>query len=166
MGAAAKEIVRTVLESAGYTVYPFGYESTFSTMKHRLNDRRFEGDVAHRIRSMPDFLVADDEERPQFVEVKFRGQGERVGLKNFEIWRYKQYWPETVLVLLSPFGDRFFAQHVKSLKLIGDTYQETWFEYTDFAAISSVFPRTKGKLEPFLVGIDKLARLWKEEVKE
>ena len=97
---------------------------------------------------------ADDEERPQFVEVKFRGQGERVGLKNFEIWRYKQYWPETVLVLLSPFGDRFFAQHVKSLKLIGDTYQETWFEYTDFAAISSVFPRTKGKLEPFLVGID------------
>ncbi len=163
VGAAAKEIVRTVLESSGYTVYPFGYESTFSTMKHRLKDKRFESDVAQRIRSMPDFLVSDDEEIPKLVEVKFRGQGYKIGLKNFEIWRYNKFWTETVLVLLSPFGDRFFAQYVKSLKLEGDTDKETWFEYTDFAALSSVFPRTKGKLEPFHIGIDKLARLWKEE---
>ena len=163
VGAAAKEIVRTVLDSSGYSVHPFGYESTFSTMKHRLKDKRFQDDVAQRIRSMPDFLVSDEEESPKLVEVKFRGQGHKIGLKNFEIWRYNKYWAETVLVVLSPFGDRFFAQYVKNLKLEGDTYKDTWFEYTAFAALSSVFPRTKGRLESFHVGIDKLARFWKEE---
>jgi hypothetical protein len=167
VGAAAKEIVRSLLESCGYEVYPFGYESTFSTLKRQLRDKRLEkSDLAQRIRSMPDFFVTDEEGLLQLVEVKFRkGQSrpDTFSLGNWEVGRYKRYWPESLLVLLSPFGDRFFAQYVKSLKLGSDSFDKTWFQYTDFSSISSIFPRTTGKLEPFHVGIDKLAGLWKEE---
>ncbi len=168
VGAAAKEILWSLLDSCDYAVYPFGYESTFSAMKRGLreNERLKDNEIAHRIRSMPDFLVADKEESPQLVEVKFRkGQGRpnKFELKNWEIMRYQKFWPETVLVVLSPFGDRFFAQYVKNLKLEGNSYRNTLFDYTDFSSISSVFPRTTGRLEPFRVGIDRLAGLWKEE---
>ncbi len=71
VGAAAKEILWSLLEYCGYTVYPFGYESTFATVKRHLREKRFErNDLAQRIRSMPDFLVAGDEEPPQLVEVQ------------------------------------------------------------------------------------------------
>lgn len=171
VGAAAKEILRSLLESCGYTVYPFGYESTFSAVKQRLRQKRLEkNNLAQRIRSMPDFLVTHDQELPQLVEVKFRKIWETQGrpnisFGNWEIGRYKQYWPESVVVLLSPFGDRFFAQYVKSLDLQGDSYGRTLFEYTDFSSLSSIFPLTTGKLGPFHIGIDKLAWFWKEEKK-
>ena len=171
VGAAAKEILWSLLESCGYTVYPFGYESTFAAVKRHLRDKRLEkNDLANRIRSMPDFIVADDEELPQLVEVKFRKTWDAqsrpmIGFGNWEIGRYKQFWPESVLVLLSPFGDRFFAQYVKSLDLDGDSYGRTMFEYAAFSSISNIFQRTRGKLEHFQIGIDKLADLWKDEKK-
>ncbi len=171
VGAAAKEILWSLLEYCGYTVYPFGYESTFATVKRHLREKRFErNDLAQRIRSMPDFLVAGDEEPPQLVEVKFRKTWDAqtrpaIGFGNWEIGRYKQFWPESVLVLLSPFGDRFFAQYVKNLDIKGDSYGRTMFEYTDFSSISNIFQRTTGKLQPFHIGIDNLADLWKEEKK-
>ncbi len=115
---------------------------------------------------MPDFLVTHKEDAPQLVEVKFRkgvNRPNKFELSNWEVGRYQKYWPETVLVVLSPFSDRFFAQYVKNLQLEGNSYSKTWFEYTDFSSISSVFPGTTGKLEPFHVGIDKLAELWKKE---
>ena len=168
VGAAAKEILWSLLDSCDYSVYPFGYESTFSTLKRGLreNERLKDNDIAQRIRSMPDFLVHHEEELPQLVEVKFRkaqNRPNKIELSNWEIGRYQKFWPETVVVLLSPFGNRFFAQYVKNLELEGNSYGKTWFEYTDFGSISSVFPRTTGKLEPFHLGIDKLAWLWKKE---
>src|SRR5207245_10632921 len=82
--------------------------------------------------------------------------------RSSDLGRYHRFWPETVLVLLSPFGDRFFAQYVKNLELEGNSYDKTWFEYTNFSSISSVFPLTTGSLEPFHVGIYKLAGIWKQ----
>lgn len=74
MGAAAKEILWGLLDSCDYSVYPFGYESTFSTLKRGLreNERLKDNDIAQRVRSMPDFLVHHKDELPQPVEVKFR----------------------------------------------------------------------------------------------
>jgi len=168
VGAAAKEILWSLLDSCDYSVYPFGYESTFSTLKRGLreNERLRDNDIAQRIRSMPDFLVTHKDEAPQLVEVKFRKgviDPNKFKLSNWEVGRYQKFWSDTVLVVLSPFGDRFFAQYVKNLKLEGNSYANTWFEYTVFSSISSVFPRTTGKLESFHVGIDKLAGLWKKE---
>jgi len=169
-GAAAKEILRSLLESAEYDVYPFGYESTLSVLKRRFGDRSLNEDpVSQRIRSMPDFLVADRErkEPPQLIEVKFRRvQGNatpRIVLRNWDLTRYTKHWPETVLVLISPFRDHFFAQHVKNLQPEGDSFGTTGFEYTKFSMISNFFSRTRGRLEPFYGGIDRLAGLWKEE---
>src|SRR3989442_4110462 len=116
VGAAAKEILWSLLESCDYSVYPFGYESTFSSIRQRLREKRLENnDLAQRIRSMPDFLVTDSAEQPQLVEVKFRKTWEvqnrpLISFGNWEIGRYKKFWPESILVLLSPFGDRFFGQ--------------------------------------------------------
>jgi hypothetical protein len=42
VGAAAKEILRSLLDSCDYSVYPFGYESTFSTLKRWLRDNDLE----------------------------------------------------------------------------------------------------------------------------
>ena len=168
VGAAAKEMLWSLLESCHYAVYPFGYESTFSTLKRGLreNERLNENDIAQRIRSMPDFLVTHKDEPPQLVEVKFRkgmNHPNKFQLGNWEVGRYQKYWPETVLVVLSPFSDHFFAQYVKKLQLDGNSYGRTWFEYTNFSSISSVFPGTTGRLEPFHLGIDKLAELWRKE---
>jgi len=97
-GAAAKEILRSLLESAEYEVYPFGYESTLSVLKRRFGDRSLNEDpVSQRIRSMPDFLVADSEgkEPPQLIEVKFRRVHEnptaRIVLKNWDLVRYAKH---------------------------------------------------------------------------
>jgi hypothetical protein len=168
VGAAAKEILWSLLDSCDYSVYPFGYESTFSTLKRGLreNERLRDNDIAQRIRSMPDFLVTHKDEVPQLVEVKFRKgviDPNKFKLSNWEVGRYQKFWSDTVLVVLSPFGDRFFAQFVKNLNLEGNSYANTWFDYTDFSSISSVFPRTTGRLESFHIGIDKLAGLWKKE---
>src|SRR2546426_3423708 len=73
VGAAAKEILWSLLESCDYSVYPFGYESTFSSIRQRLREKRLENnDLAQRIRSMPDFLVTDSAEQPQLVEINMR----------------------------------------------------------------------------------------------
>lgn len=168
-GAAAKEILRSLLEASEYDVYPFGYESSLSVLKRQFSDRNIEeSPVSQRIRSMPDFLVADKEgkESPQLVEVKFRKAQDhphQIVLKNWDLERYKKYWPESLLVLLSPFSDHFFAQYVKELKIEGNSYGQTWYAYTDFFSISNIFPRTTGKLVLYHQGIDKLAGLWKGE---
>ena len=171
-GAAAKEILRSLLESSGYDVYPFGYESTLSVLKRRFGDKRLEENrLSQRIRSMPDFLVVDPEntDPPQLVEIKFRKAQDhpsRIVLKNWDLVRYRKYWPESVLVLLSPYREHFFAQYVEKLEPDGNSYEKTWFEFTAFSSIQNFFSRTAGRLEPLLVGIDKLAGLWKEEETE
>ena len=73
VGAAAKEMVRSLLESCGYAVLPFGYENVLAGVRPQLGDRgRFgRSDLAERIRSMPDFLVLGEEDL-HLAEVKFR----------------------------------------------------------------------------------------------
>ena len=107
VGAAAKEIVRSLLESCGYLVYPFGYESTFSVLKRHLAEGRAgDSDQVRRVRSMHDFIVSDENEI-QLVEVKFRKvsthegrSGVRFG--NIELGKYKHFWPESIIALVSP----------------------------------------------------------------
>ena len=53
IGAAAKEILRSLLEASQYKVYPFGYESSLSSLKMHIWDSHFQdSNEVERVRSM------------------------------------------------------------------------------------------------------------------
>ena len=81
-------------------------------------------------------------------------------LKNKDLHRYRQYWAESVIALISPFGDRFFCQDVNSL--IPGSQEAKWFGFGEFQSLHVVYPETKDKLKAFGVAVDKLGSLWDE----
>lgn len=167
IGAAAKEMVRTLLESCEYAVLPFGYENVLAGVRPEVSDRgRFgRGDLVERIRSMPDLLVLGEKEL-HLTEVKFRagsvrGGYQRIRLSNWELARYQKYWPESVLTVVSPFRDGFHVQHVNQLTPRGDREGATEFSYDDFLPLESIFKQaTGGDFSAFSQGIENLATLW------
>jgi hypothetical protein len=60
IGAAAKEILRGLLEASDYTVYPFGYESSLSSLKMNISSNIPDSNAVQRIRSMPDYVVSSE----------------------------------------------------------------------------------------------------------
>ena len=166
IGAAAKEILRALLEASDYKVYPFGYESSLSSLKmHIFENHLPDSNAVQRVRSMPDYVISS-EKGLKLVEVKFRKKSEhggRVGvyLKNSDLNRYRQYWEESVIVLISPYGDRFFCQNVR--ELIPGSMEAKWFDYDSFLRLPDLYPATSDKLKAFGVAVDKLGSLWDEK---
>jgi hypothetical protein len=165
IGAAAKEILRALLEASGYRVYPFGYESSLSTLKmHVFESHLPDSNAVQRVRSMPDYVVSS-EKGLKLVEVKFRRKSEHeskagVYLKNSDLNRYRQYWEESVIALISPHGERFFYQSVR--ELIPGPLETKWFDYSSFQPLPDLYPSTSDKLKAFGVAVDKLGTLWDE----
>ena len=165
IGAAAKEILRGLLEASNYTVYPFGYESSLSSLKMNISNNIPDSNAVQRIRSMPDYVVSSDRGL-KLVEVKFRKISEHGGqpgvyLKNSDLNRYRKYWDESMIALISPYGDRFFCQEVR--ELIPGTMETKWFDYTSFQPLPQIYPATSDKLKAFGVAVDKLGSLWDEQ---
>ena len=73
-GNIFKDIVKLLLEKSGYAVYPYGYESTFSTIKASLTKGTKNSRTVRRIRSSPDLLVFDEQRRGSH---RFQEQGPR-----------------------------------------------------------------------------------------
>jgi hypothetical protein len=165
IGAAAKEILRSLLEASQYKVYPFGYESSLSSLKMHIWDRHFQdSNEVERVRSMPDYVVSS-EKGLKLVEVKFRKRSDREGrpgvlMKNSDLNRYRRYWAESVIALITPFGDRFFCQDVDNL--IPGSGETKWFDYNEFQSLHEVYAETRDKLKAFGVAVDKLGSLWEE----
>src|SRR2546430_3160191 len=167
VGAAAKEMVRSLLESCGYAVLPFGYENVLAGVRPQIGDRkRFgRGDLVEQIRSMPDFLVLGEEDL-HLAEVKFRAGSVRRGyqrilLNNWELARYQKYWPEAVLIVVSPFRDGFYAQRVSDLSPRGESTRTTEFSYDAFEPIDAIFKQTSGRdFTGFSQGIENLRSFW------
>ena len=114
---------------------------------------------------MPDYVVSSDKGL-KLVEVKFRKRSDRDGhpgvlMKNSDLNRYRRYWAESVIALISPFGDRFFCQDVNNL--IPGSQDTKWFDYNDFQSLREVYPETRDKLKAFAVAVDKLGSLWDEQ---
>ena len=165
IGAAAKEILRGLLEASNYTVYPFGYESSLSLLKMKISSNIPDSNAVQRIRSMPDYVVSS-EKGLKLVEVKFRKISEHGGqpgvyLKNSDLNRYRKYWDESMFALISPYGDRFFCQEVR--ELIPGTMETKWFDYASFQPLPQIYPATSDKLKAFGVAVDKLGSLWDEQ---
>ena len=73
-GAKIKELLKLLLEKSGYTIYPYGYETTFSDVRKKLNLNSSKNSrTARRIKSSPDLLVYDNDTNDvSLVEVKMR----------------------------------------------------------------------------------------------
>ena len=165
IGAAAKEILRGLLEASNYTVYPFGYESSLSSLKMKISSNIPDSNAVQRIRSMPDYVVSS-EKGLKLVEVKFRKISEHGGhhgvhMKNSDLNRYRKYWDESIIALISPYGDRFYCQEVR--ELIPGTMETKWFDYASFQRLPQMYPATSDKLKAFGVAVDKLGSLWDEQ---
>lgn len=64
VGSFFKNIAATLFNNAGYEVFPFGYESFLAGLKRPLSYVQFQqNSTAERIRSTPDLVVLDKDNR-------------------------------------------------------------------------------------------------------
>ena len=137
-GGAAKEVVKVLLEKSGYLVYPYGYECTFSGVRNKLQRNSKNSRTVRRIKSSPDILVYDDLNNDvMLVEIKMR-TGEKPWIKSKQTEAYKEFWNDSILVLVTPRENGFYAQRVNELEL-KDEYNPT----VDFLKFEEVFLRVK-----------------------
>ena len=137
-GSAAKEVVKVLLEKSGYLVYPFGYECTFSDIRKKLQKNAKNSRTVRRIKSSPDILVYDDLNNDvMLVEIKMR-TGERALIKQKQMEAYKEFWNDSILVLVTPIENGFYAQRVNELEL-----KEEYNPRVDFLKLEEVFLRVK-----------------------
>ena len=138
-----KDIIVLLLDKCGYEVYPYGYESFFPNLKRRLYSIE-QQDTAERIRSTPDLLVKfPDEQRVELVEVKARSASGKWGVEIREVERYRKFWPESILVLVIPSGNYFYAENVSKLA------SKNSYAPEDFRAFEEIFPLAEGLPEDF-----------------
>jgi len=150
-GDIAKALVRTLFETAGYSVFPFGYESYFTHIKDLVRIKRVnKTETTSQLEAMPDFVVLDenfDKVDIELVEVKFRSRKpHNVGIDTWIIERYQKYWPDSTLVFVLPKGDDvFYAKKVGEIKLgpVGGVTDVgiTDIEVTEGDKIEFLFPR-------------------------
>lgn len=75
---------------------------------------------------MPDLMVYDEEKHEtSFVEVKFRktDSPERVKLTSKELRSYRQYWNDSILVVVIPVEHNFYAQKVSQVDVDEHAHQ-------------------------------------------
>lgn len=136
-GNELKEIVRLMLEKSGYVVHPYGYESTLSSIKSKLKNAKNSRTVS-RIRSSPDLLVYDEKKNDwMLVEVKMRNSSiPRIKPKVME--RLKEFWNDSILVLVVPHDNVFYAEKVSEIET-----QPTYYRLADFDKFQDVFTQVR-----------------------
>ena len=137
-GSIFKDIVKLLLEKSGYTVYPYGYESTFSHVRSKLTKNTRNSRTVRRIRSSPDMLVFDEQRDDlMLVEVKMRSHTPPK-IKPRLIENYKEFWDDSILVLVVPKGNVFYAQKIRELET-----RKTYYRLVDFEKLQDIFTRIR-----------------------
>ncbi len=115
-GNAYKDLIKLMLQKSGYAVYPYGYESNFSDVKSKLTQESRNSKTVRRIRSSPDLLVYDDQKNDlMLVEVKMRGNSPP-NIKPQLIENIKDFWSDSILVVVVPDGNVFYAQKNRRIR--------------------------------------------------
>lgn len=122
-GNQMKELVKVLLEKSGYLVLPYGYESTLSGLISQLGvEYTKKSRTVRRIKSSPDLLVFSSKRKDlMLVEVKMRKAPaeENVLLYANRMANYKEFWNDSILVIVVPCGSVFYAQTVGELEVKG-----------------------------------------------
>jgi len=71
-GRIAEGLVEELLKQCGNKVYRFGYETILQNLTQIDKSFDRESEIGRKIRSIPDFIVINEQGRPFFIEVKFR----------------------------------------------------------------------------------------------
>ena len=141
-GNQMKDVVKVLLEKSGYLVLPYGYESTLSGIRRRLGEKgTTKSRAVRRIRASPDLLVYDDKRHDlMLVEVKMRNAKEetRILIYASRMENYKEFWNDSIIVVVIPCGYIFYAQRVDELE-IKEEYDAT----RDFEKFEDIFTRVK-----------------------
>jgi hypothetical protein len=141
-GNQIKELVKVLLEKSGYLVLPYGYESTLSGLISHLGVKDTKKSrTVRRIKSSPDLLVFNGKRKDlMLVEVKMRKAPEekRILLYANRMADYKEFWNDSVLVIVVPCGNVFYAQTVGELEI-----KEEYNALLDFERFESIFPEVK-----------------------
>jgi hypothetical protein len=129
------ELVKTLFEKSGYLVVPYGYEKQLISVKRELS-KTSDTETWRKIRSSPDLLVLNkDTKELKLVEVKMSSYPyprlNRVQLEN-----YKEFWDDTILVMVLPFDNMFYSKRIHDLGA-KDDYNPN----TDFVKIQDMFPK-------------------------
>jgi hypothetical protein len=137
-GNTYKDMVKVMLQKSGYTVYPYGYESTFSDVKSKLTKDTRNSNTVRRIRSSPDLLVYDEQKNDlMLVEVKMRTYAPpRIKPRLIEI--LKEFWNDSILVLIVPEGNVFYAQKISELET-----RQVYYRIADFEKFQDIFIRVR-----------------------
>ncbi|MGD0202744.1 MAG: hypothetical protein ABSC20_02410 [Candidatus Bathyarchaeia archaeon] len=138
-GETTKGLIKVLLQKSGYSVYPYGYESTLADIRDKLFSKETKNSpTMRRIRSSPDLLVYDDEKRDlMLVEVKMRNS-ETPYIEQRKMNIYKEFWSDSILVLVVPLDHVFYAQRVCDLEC-----KEKYNPNSDFLKIEEIFLRIK-----------------------
>jgi hypothetical protein len=137
-GNAYKDMVKVMLQKSGYTVYPYGYESTLSDVRLKLTKNTRSSKTVRRIRSSPDLLVYDDQKDDlMLVEVKMRTYSPP-RIKPRLIENYKEFWNDSILVVVVPEGNVFYAQKINELEI-----RQVYYRLADFEKFQDIFPRVR-----------------------
>lgn len=141
-GNQIKELIKVLLEKSGYLVLPYGYESTLSDIRKKLRDKGAKNSrTARRIRTSPDLLVYDGNRKDVIlVEVKMRRTPKETSIKYLRITNYKEFWNDSVLIVVIPKGNVFYAQKISELEI-----KEEYDANTDFEKIEDVFSRVQAR---------------------
>lgn len=141
-GNQIKEVVKVLLEKSGYLVLPYGYESMLSGLRRRLGEKGTrKSRTVRRIRASPDLLVYDDKRKDlMLVEVKMRKAKKETRILIYAklMVNYKEFWNDSIIVVVVPCGHIFYAQRVGELE-IKEEYDATM----DFEKFEDVFTRVK-----------------------
>jgi len=139
-GNVYKDMIKVMLQKSGYTVYPYGYESTLSDVKSKLTKDTRNSRTVRRIRSSPDLLVYDDQRNDlMLVEVKMRAYP-LPKIKPRLIENYKEFWNDSILVVVVPEGNVFYAQKISELEV-----RKFYYRMADFEKFQDIFTRVRAE---------------------
>ena len=170
-GNLMKEIVCAMLSEAGYQVFPYGYEMTFTGLSEKLRYIPKErSETVRRIRASPDLLVYRPKKKVSsgcyevddlmLVEVKMRTTLEdKIRIDGDLIKDYKQFWRDSILVIVVPNYDIFYAQDMDKLCETKDKHS-----IGEFKKIQYMFTRLAEQKE-VLTKYQEKAKLVLEAVK-
>lgn len=137
-GGTIKELIKALLENAGYSTFPYGYESTFSYVTKKMREKGSKNSpTARRIKASPDMLIYDDKRKDvMLVEIKMRSAPKVTNVTYLRLKRYKDFWNDSILVVVVPCGDVLYAQKINELEI-----KQNYNLLTEFEKFEDVFIR-------------------------
>lgn len=140
-GYIGKDLVKSLLEASDYRVWNYSYEDTWLDAKSKQASEN--SDTGRRLRKSPDLLVYDDQ-NIFLVEVKTR-TNIRPYIHSQEINDLKEFWNDSIFVLVAPTEDVFYVRKTKEFE-IEPPESYIYFDLSKFSKFQDFFPKVSDEM--------------------